>query len=310
MLSLKAYFDESGHIKDPNLHFTGMAGFVAPERIWNEVERKWEAIKSEYSLQEPFHMRHFAHGLGQFKDWEKPRKDSLYRSLIQIIVEAEVVPTGCIVGNSAFRSLSARQQLALRSPYFTALQECIRGACSQAIALEPETVDMVFAKHVDYGTVEPRGERNPDNSGPTEILFYSIKRNLSQLGRYMGSYGSGEPDMLVPLQAADMLAYEMTKEYNNILLSQRRIRKSYQELMRAGGRRPLMKYLDRLDLLFILKESGFPDTDGFNELDENSIQQVFARHSAQIVLSQRREPGAFNDSGPKWLLEEVSRRWG
>jgi hypothetical protein len=255
-------------------------------------------------------MREFVHkGLGQFKGWEQERKDALYRSLIRIIVEFEVVPTGCIVSNSDFRSLNARQQLALRSPYYVALQECIRGACSQALALEPETVDMIFAMQSEYGTLNAQGENNADKSGRTERLFYGIKRNVPELGRYMGAYGSGEPKTTIPLQAADMLAYEMTKEYENLFGTQRRIRKSYQELMRYGGRRPLVKYLDRLALLRILKESGSPDEEGFEEIVDNNFLQIVARHTAQNILDQRREPGAFNDSCPKWLAEELERRW-
>jgi hypothetical protein len=169
---------------------------------------------------------------------------------------------------------------------------------------------MVFARQTDYGTVDAQGDEKPDNAGTTENLFYAIKRNLPALGRYMGTYGSGEPDKVIFLQAADILSYEMTKEYENLLQSQRPIRKSFQELMRVGGRRPLMKYLDRLHLLNILKESEFPDSEGFDEIDENSVLQIFARHSAQIVLNERRESRAFNDSCPKWLLDEIERRWG
>lgn len=161
MLSLKAYFDESGHFSDPNIHFTGMAGFVAPASVWAEVEEKWEAVRSEYALQDPFHMRLFAHNQGQFRDWEKSRKDSLYRSLIQILVEAELVPTGCVVSNSAFQSLNPRQQAAMKSPYFTAMQECVRGACAHVIALEPEVVDMAFARQVECGTLECARRKQP-----------------------------------------------------------------------------------------------------------------------------------------------------
>ncbi|MGA8731663.1 MAG: hypothetical protein WB608_23090, partial [Terracidiphilus sp.] len=100
MLALKAYFDESGHIMDdPNLPFTGIAGFVAPAKVWEDVEKEWHDVicAPQYDLKEPFHMRHFAHrNLGQFKGWEKAQKDSLYKSLIAILVEFEAVPTGCI----------------------------------------------------------------------------------------------------------------------------------------------------------------------------------------------------------------------
>ena len=255
-------------------------------------------------------MREYVHGRGEFKNWGKSEKDSLYQSLIAILVEAELVPTGCIVSTSAFKSLSPNQQRLLRSPYFTALQECIRGATTPALALEPETVDMVFAEQVEYGTVEARGEDNPDNAGRTEILYYAIKRNLPSMGQYMGEYGSGSPEDLIPLQAADVLAYEMTKEYENIVNSERRIRESFKELMRLGGERPLIKYLDRRALLTILKESGYVDEVVAAEVDETSLLQIVARHSAQHILNGRRGPHSFRNTPPTWLMEEIERRFG
>ena len=312
MLSLTAYFDESGHIKDPNPHFTGMSGFVAPSTIWKKVEERWSSVvcAPPYSLKGPFHMREFVHGCGQFKGWDKSQKDSLYQSLIAILVEAELVPTGCIVSTSDFESLNSNQQTLLRSSYFTALQECIRGATTQALALEPETVDMVFAEQTEYGTVEARGEDNPDNAGTTEILYYAIKRNLPIIGQYMGEYSSGSPEDLIPLQAADVLAYEMTKEYENIVNTERRIRESFKELMRLGGKRPLIKYLDRRALLTILKESGYIDEVVAEEVDETSLLQIVARHSAQHILNERRGAQSFRSTPPSWLLEEIERRFG
>ncbi len=70
----------------------------------------------------------------------------------------------------------------------------------------------------------------------------------------------------------------------------------------------MVKFLHKLALLNILKESGFPDEGGFDGIDE-SVEQIFALHSAQIILDERREAGSLKNSGPKWLVEEVQRRW-
>jgi hypothetical protein len=59
--------DETGHSDDPNVHFSGMAGFVAPMAAWESFGEAWQAILDEFYLKEPFHMKDFAHFQGQFK---------------------------------------------------------------------------------------------------------------------------------------------------------------------------------------------------------------------------------------------------
>jgi hypothetical protein len=307
-LQMIAYFDESGHFDDPNLHFTGMSGFVAPARVWREVEVRWAAVLARYSIMGPFHMREFAHGIGQYEDWSRSRKDELYRALIATLVAAELIPTGCVVSNGAFNSLKQAQQRLLRSPYFTALQECIRGATTQVLMFEPETVDMVFAEQIEHGTLRARGEEHAANAGRTERLYYEIKNSLPLLGQYMGKYGCGRPADTIPLQAADVLVYEMVKDYENLVTSKRAMRRSYRELMRKTGTHPLVKYLDRLMLLSILQESGYVDSDVIAEVDSLSIQQVFLRHLGRHILNERRAENSEDRQPPSWVREEIERR--
>jgi hypothetical protein len=312
LLFLTAYFDESGDFDNPNLNFTGMSGFIAPTKVWEKIEDRWNGIihLPEYDLKKFFHMKHFVHKKGQFKGWDDTKKDGLYELLIAAIVEEGAIPTGCIVSNSAFKSLSARQQAVLRSPYKTALQECIRGACCQAIAFDPETVAMVFAAQKDFGTVKAKGEEFPDNSGDTEKLFYAIKKNIPKLGQYMGMYSSGEMKDSVPLQIADVIAWEMTKEYESIVGSPvRRIRKSYERLMENGGSRPLVKYLGKLQLLSTLKESGCPYLEGLEDFDSDEDEYMRAALIAQSTLNQRRQNGIPKEDKPRWYFEEFQRRF-
>jgi hypothetical protein len=312
MLFLTAYFDESGDFADPASNFTGMSGWFAPIKVWEELEDKWEALVKNppFGLTKAFHMKWFAHGKQQFEGWSQTKKDDLYKAIIAIIVESEAIPTGCVVSNSAFSSLSARQQEVLRSPYFTALQECVRGAVAGALLFEgTEKVAMVFAAQKTYGTVTPQGEDRRDNAGFTEKLYYDIKRHIPAFTPYMGAYGSGEMEDMIPLQVADVLAYEMTKEYESILTSNRKMRASYRELMRNTGPRPLIKYLDRLQLLRILRESGCPFEEGMEELDETGVQQIFDQHLAQHLINERRGgEGNFPLRQPKWITDEIMRR--
>ena len=40
MLLFTSYADETGHSDDPNFHFVGMAGFVAPLEVGSHSERR------------------------------------------------------------------------------------------------------------------------------------------------------------------------------------------------------------------------------------------------------------------------------
>jgi hypothetical protein len=94
---LTAYMDESGHSADPAYHFAAMAGFVAPLKVWEVVGDIWERVCKwkPFELQEPFHMKDFAHFKGQFEGWDEQKRKALYGRLVQIITLAEPTPSWC-----------------------------------------------------------------------------------------------------------------------------------------------------------------------------------------------------------------------
>jgi hypothetical protein len=307
MLFLTAYFDESGDSEDPNAHFMGMAGFVAPAEIWKQVEREWDAVVSdrEFALTEYFHMKDFAHGRGQFKGWEKSRKDRLHKALIDILVKAEVIPVGAIVHLESFNGLTEQQRGSFKSAYTLSAQECIGLAAIKAmILMNSEKVSMVFAHQKTYGALEARGPENLEQAGDLENLFYAVKRFLPH-GSAIGSYGSSSPSESIPLQAADMLAWEFETILKNP--PPRKMRHSLRELLRAGGNTPLIRLFDRYYLLRSVKNSGFEDQTGTEVIDDDSIPQLMLRRVAQDVLFGRRgyesEPNYF----PKWFKDESRR---
>lgn len=112
MLMLTGYMDESGHSEDPALHFAGMAGFVAPLRSWQEFEKHWQPTLDSYGLKEPFHMKDFAHSVGEFRDWgkEESKRQELFGKLIATIRKTEAKPIGTIISIEAYNSLSEPQR--------------------------------------------------------------------------------------------------------------------------------------------------------------------------------------------------------
>ena len=287
MLMLTAYFDETGHADDPILNFAGMAGFVAPHAKWLNFEDQWRDTLKNAGLLDPFHMKEFAHSTGQFKSW-KEREDQrrlLFGRLIEIIRETKAKPIGAAVHLHAFKTLTATQQSQFRDPYYVCFQTCTRGAALEAVFEDPsEKVAMVYAFNKEYGSSNAK-------SG-AEALWHAIKKYVTldcNLGSRMGSYASSTPRETLPLQAADLFAYELCHEFENRI-------KRPRDKMRWGLRQILRMYqipspqiilFDRKELLRRILESGWEDQTGVEEV--SNAQMLSAQESMMRWLVERGE---------------------
>src|SRR5690349_11648227 len=112
MVNLASYMDETGHSDDPNLEYVGMAGFVAPSGTWEVFNDGWRNLTKNAGLDEPFHMKEFAHSQGQFESWKGKEglRRAFFASALKLITDTAAKPIGAIVSLSSFRSLTERQQ--------------------------------------------------------------------------------------------------------------------------------------------------------------------------------------------------------
>src|SRR5712692_3465043 len=252
LLMLTSFMDETGHGDDPTLHFAGMAGFVAPLSAWEVFENHWKDLLEKAGLHEPFHMKDFAHSEGQFRPWkgnEEPRQ-LFFGRLLEIIKETRADPVGAIVSIDDFKRLTPSQQSSFgEDPYYIVFQKCTRGAAASAVFEPPEEkVAMVYAFQSEF-------------AGRAEQLWYAMKEGGLDISPRMGSYASSTPAELCQLQAADLFAYELLKEFENRI-------KRPNDRMRYGLRQvikmekvplPRIILLDRKELLRTVKEAGFRD---------------------------------------------------
>jgi len=288
---LTSYLDETGHSDDPNFHFAGMAGFVAPAELWDAFGHYWQTVLDMFGLKEPFHMKDFAHSRGQFKQWKgkEERRKALYGALVAGIVTFNPIPVGAIISIEAFRSLSQKQQSMFLDPYYVAFQKCSRGAASTGMFSEPsEPVAMVYSYNAEFGATKTREVYSVNQSGRAEQLWHTMKAS-TDFGQWMGSYASSTPGDRVHLQAADLFAYELSKEFENLLVRP-------QDPMRWGLRQILEKLaspyamialLDRLELLRIVKESNWPCKEGTDEIQDTEKQMNSARARMTKWLEER-----------------------
>lgn len=200
MAVLTGYYDETGDTRDPSQKFVGMAGFVAPADSWRLFERKWKFILNEFKIPY-FHMREFAPSVGVFNGWKgkEDKRQSLFHSLIETIREIKPLPVGCIFSSDDFRALSEQDKKLIGDPYYLSFLTCLGVPCFFVQNAPPEIrLATVFGEH---------------------SLFESKAREFHKYIK--AAYAVGDrlypPDFrdmrqFVPLQAADIMAYELYKE--------------------------------------------------------------------------------------------------
>lgn len=247
-----------------------MAGFVAPSGAWGRFEEEWRYTLRNAGVAEPFHMNEFAPGAGQFQSWkdDRKRRELLLSRLLDVIEETNATPIGAVIHVPDFDSLTEEQRTAFREPYFFAFQQCTRGAATEAV-FEPasETVDTIYAFNDEYGA---------NKNGLAAQLWDAIRSNYEH-GNRLGSYTACSPKDCCPLQAADLFAYELCKEFENRI-------KRPDDAMRYGLRRILkmskipmarIRLFDRKELLRSVSDGNLSDQTGVDELGSNALQSAF-----------------------------------
>lgn len=248
---LRAYMDETGHSRDEMQKFNGMAGLLAPADRWDEFESRWNATLANKEFRIPyFHMREFefVDGLGNRKGfytgWSEEKRRRLFSKLVRHIKNAHALPVGSIVAMEDWRRLSDLQrQLLHGDPYFLAYQNVIAYSTGTAEVLQMPAdvqVELIFSDHAEF---KNRALRLYDE-------IYSV-------GLYI--HRSAHPpefhDMKDrgALQAADLIAYEMYKEYDRVRYRpQHKQRWGFLEIsnqMAALGTPLLFRFYKPLDLI-------------------------------------------------------------
>jgi hypothetical protein len=264
MSSLIAYMDESGHAKHPQSRFVGMGGLVADCCSWKQLEVEWRAALEEAGINGAFHMRDFAHRRGEFKGWNEQRRQTLFGRLVKSIVDAAAVPVACVVSLDGFNAAPLFLRSFFKDPYHMCFQHVTKGAALQALSTtwpaEQETVAMVYAYQGEFGTTAAQSE--DEQKGSAQKLWHAMKQ--SYWGQRMGTYESGSPNDLYPLQAADLFAYEITKEFDNLVNRPRDdMRYALRHILRPPTRyhrHHLIEYYDEIEMVRIFMEATGQDS--------------------------------------------------
>lgn len=200
---LHGHWDESGMAHDPACKVVALAGLIADTDGWLRFEPAWQAMLDEFHL--PYlHMKDFAHWRGAFADrelWTEARRRELMQRALTTIALAKPHVHGAVLDLDAWRSLPQHCRDAFLDPWFCCLQEVARIASVYCV-VEGERVGMVFSQQKEFAG--------------TALRLWSALRERSEFEK-LGAFMMDDMRHLLPLQAADLVTYEVAKLAPTIL---------------------------------------------------------------------------------------------
>lgn len=201
MTDLICYGDESG-IHDEAPVFV-LAGWIAPEDEWAGFMPRWrDALRiAGHPEGVPFHMTDFGSSRRAFEGWSDDRRLGLITSLIDVIVGTNVFGCGMVVDRERARSLGVGGEWFATEPY-TASFPLFESHC--------------FSRGGAFFDAGPRISFVMDRQ---EVFGHAMKTTHDSrrgapnpISEQMGSLEFRDSLGNPPLQAADLLAFEIRKE--------------------------------------------------------------------------------------------------
>jgi Protein of unknown function (DUF3800) len=195
---LKAYFDDSGtHDQSKAVVW---AGFMATSDEWALFEPPWAALRDREGLTR-FHAADFQNGEGECKnplEWPAARREAVRADFRAIIASRKVIGLGAVVRADDWYALSDPALISrFGDPINLALEHCIQLALHWACAAAVQQTGRVEKVQFFFDLREPK---------MTEARIRDIGK------RYESEWFEGlsfvQMRNILPLQAADMLAYE------------------------------------------------------------------------------------------------------
>lgn len=245
---IAAYFDDSG--TSPNNDVAAVGGYLGTKYQWDQFVTHWPRLLNDYGV-EQMHRTDLENLRGEFtveKGWSPSRRNEFVRKAQRLIKRYTYVAVGSAVIKKDFQEVMPEPvRKFFGGAYGWCVHECHIAAskwCDKAKHREP--IDWVF-------------EAGTEGSG--QIGFYFQKCSeipwVSEVLRVKTNGWAFRNKNTIPLQAADVVAYEIFKQVQNQIVEKgkRNVRLSALDLFREKDK-PYMKYWHRDRLLRWLNEPG------------------------------------------------------
>ena len=201
MALLRAYFDESGI--DANSKVVAISGLIAKEGSWTDLEERWENVVDEYAHLglSVFHMVDFIHQTREFALIDTPSRNYVLTQLSEILRDANVTPIFSAVikdhWDSEVKSPAFLDKFP--EPFFLCFEDIMLQLWEWSFKnAKQEYVVPIFANQQEYNSKMDRIDRDR-----CQFPWYS---------NIISPISFNTPENLIPLQAADFVAYSMRED--------------------------------------------------------------------------------------------------
>lgn len=194
ILVLKAFFDDSGTHDSSDVIVMG--GLLAPEEAWVVLEPKWQEALDCFGIKQ-MHMSHCERRWGEFQEMERPDRDKIIERFSDLVCETGGRMLASAVSRKVWKAVLDKTpilEVVFKEPIDFLFNTCMRRALESRRASTDGLEEVVVA----FDTRE-------QNMHFWEDLASRYEKKWSP--RLVG-YSFGQMKRVLPLQAADMIAYE------------------------------------------------------------------------------------------------------
>jgi hypothetical protein len=215
---MEAYFDESG--TDAASPVMCIAGYLFKAEQARHLEREWAEVLSEFGV-DHFHAVDCAHGVRQFKRLSPAQRNELLTRLIGIIKRRMEIGIAVSVSETDFGKCVPPRWIR-GGPYVICAAQVLSGVVGWADKRN-------FSGKISYYFEKGHRHRGLTNNTINQLLTSATGYD----GLRYETHDFGEKRSMMPLQAADILAYEWIKELKRLNCPpiKRSMRKSLESLL-------------------------------------------------------------------------------
>jgi hypothetical protein len=195
-LVIECFFDDSG--SETGSPFACVAGYLAHSTYWYEFNERWRHLLLRHGL--PYlHMKEFI-GMAQERNWDGPKRQAVILEFIQVIRDTKLIGLGAAVDTACWRALPRERRKAFGDSQEFCFQRVVRRIIDRMdLAQEREDIALVFDRDLAYAK-------------PRITLFEHILKGDRRASAQIASISFSDARRYLPLQAADLLAWETRVE--------------------------------------------------------------------------------------------------
>jgi hypothetical protein len=206
----QVYLDESADAKKEKIFV--IAGWMGTMQTWADFIPQWDDRIRHESIKS-FHMADCEARRQEFSGWSLKRKNDLVRDLVGLIEKTEI--TAYIAGAKMADFIAVMDRFPvlrrfwyIRDPYYLLFNKCVFATC--------KTIDDIPGMP-EWAQVSYLFDEHKNVSRKILQNYRWHKRDEKFVYRHrLGSLTFASRETVIPLQAADLLAYEVRKWQENL----------------------------------------------------------------------------------------------